>query len=210
MLCFAAHGVLILQARDLQPSSTCPALRRPAVTCKAGFGAPRGGEAASPPGGSGRSAPKKKQRTIRATYLELVESGATEFVCFVRAQGSGDGGWRRVGTVVAENDDCCVCVTTNKRIVLEHAKRLHPKLGMVKVLEVGVGKDDSGATPPLLCERAEGTVTGAFSPDAVSTGSFYASRMGDGRPSPIDTSSFKRSSSGFKPRKTGEGKTPGD
>jgi Family of unknown function (DUF6523) len=180
------------------------------VTCKTGFGAPRGGEPTSPSGGSGRGPPKKKQRTIRATYLELVESGATEFVCFVRAQGSGDSGWRRVGTVVAENDDCCVGVTNNKRIVLEHAKRLHPQLGMVKVLEVGIGKDDSGASPPLLCERAEGTVTSAFSPDSVSTGSFYASRLGDGRASPIDTSSSKRSSSGFKPRKTGEGKTPGD
>jgi hypothetical protein len=206
MLCFAAHGALLLREQRLRPSVACAAVRRPLPTCKAGFGASRAGET----GSSSRGPPKKKQRTIRATYLDLVQNGANEFVCFVRAAGSDDKGWRRVGTVVAENDDCCVGVTNNKRAVLEHAKRLHPQLAMVKVLEVGIGKDEVGATPPLLCERSEGTVTSAFSPDAVSTGSFYVSRLSDGRSGPVDTSSSKRNSAAFKPRKIGEGKTPGD
>lgn len=152
-----------------------------------GFGPRKPAHRGAGSGGGGGA--KKKPRTIRATYLELVRKGATEYVCFVRASGSGDSGWLRVGTMVAENDDYSAAVTMNKRVLLEHAKRLHPKLGMVKVLDLGVAKDEEGATPSGPCERKEGAVTSAFSPDAAPTRGYYAPRRPDGRPMPIDTRS---------------------
>lgn len=111
----------------------------------------------------------------------------------------------------------CVAMSNNKRAVLEHAKRLHPQLGMVKVLEVGFSKDGGegeGEAPavPEVCGRSEETCTSAFSPDAVAV-PFYVRRLGDGRAAPIDTKSLKRESQPggtFPPRGKGEGKTPSD
>lgn len=161
----------------------------------AGFGAPRQG------GGARRPRP----RETRATYRDLVSKGAKEHVCYARAENSGEAGWKRVGTIVAENDNCCVAVSNTKRVVLEHAKRLHPQLAMVKVLEVGFGAE--GEDAPVVCPRSEESCTSAFSPDAVATDPYYVSRMGDGRVTPVDVSS-KRSAAAFPPRRIGEGKTP--
>lgn len=106
-----------------------------------------------------------------------------------------------------------MAVTSSKRAVLEHAKRLWPQLGLAKALEVGCGKDGDDLEAVEVCEKMPGTCTSAFSPDAVST-PFYVRRTGDGRAAPVDTSSTmnkgKRPGSAFPPRGKGEGKTPGD
>lgn len=175
---------------------------------QAGFGA------SSPkPARSSRKPAKKpatKQRTVRATYLELVGRGCTEFVAFARISGSGAAGWERVGLLIAESDDKIgVAVGASKRAILEHAKQLWPLLCTVRELEVGYGREDEDVEKVQACVWVDGDVTSAFSPDRVQT-PFYVVRTNDGRAAPVDTSSKlnKNRNSAFAPRGKGEGKTP--
>lgn len=187
------------------PRTAQTSLRPP--TMLAGFGAPRN-TSPSPSSGPSRK-PSKKLRTIRATYLELVGRGCVEYVVFARIVASGATGWKRVGLLVAEDDNICVALGASKRAVLEHAKRLWPLLGTARELEVGYGKEDEDVDNVQACAWVDGEITSAFSPDAIQT-PFYVKRTGDGRSAPIDVSSKlnKNRNNAFAPRGKGEGKTP--
>lgn len=151
---------------------------------------------------------KKSPRTIRATYLELVQRGSKEYTAFVREQGTGDTGWRRVGTIVAEDDKCCIALHNHKRVVLEHAKRLYNQFALKKVLEVGYGSEEENAAPPTVCQRTDLSCTSAFAPDAVPSGSFYKPVIDQKRANPQSSGGPKSPPGSYKPRVRGEGKTP--
>lgn len=140
-----AHGVRVC-ALQLRP----PPARRTALggVAMAGFGAaPKKGakkKAAAP------LSPKKQWDRYKA----LVKGGATPCGVFARAR--GDEAWVKVGSVAVAPDprvSLPAGVAVHKRLILEHAVRVAPKLSpKAKELECGFAVGDAA---PKALERPE-------------------------------------------------------
>jgi len=119
----------------------------------AGFGTATPGSKKGKKGTKSAAAPKgisaKKQWD---RYTKLRQAGAEAVQVFAR-DGTGSEDWSLVGSVAVDSADASVAAYFQKRLILEHAVRMYPKLRVAgKTLEVGC--ENSGGEIALVnkCE----------------------------------------------------------
>ena len=145
-----APGPLLHHSVVRAPSASA----RSAVSM-AGFGA------AKPAGGKGKAgfgskakAPKKKELVAPKrqwdSYTRLTEAGAKPVKCFAR-DGAKDGDeWMLVGNlaIAAADGSAEQAAQYQKRLILEHAARMSPRLKVAKVgLEDSIPNRDANPSP---------------------------------------------------------------
>jgi len=159
----------------------------------AGFGsdaaAPKKAKAVVKP--SGKAASKAANKAARSSgmsakrqwdyHSDLLKSGcATTRVWARPANSEEDGEWVEVGTISAkEASDLGAAAHAQKRLILEHAGRLSPKLLVLKTLECGYGDDVGSISLVAKGPPPEGVTCGLLGlPDP---GGFYKRTLGDAR-----------------------------
>lgn len=159
----------------------------------AGFGseapAPKKAKAAAKP--SGKAASKAANKAARSAGLsakrqwdhhsDLLKSGCATTSVWARPANSDEGvEWVEVGTISAkEASDLGAAAHAQKRLILEHAGRLSPKLLVLKTLECGFGDDVGSISLVAKGPPPEGVTCGLLGlPDP---GGFYKRAAGDAR-----------------------------
>lgn len=146
-----APGPLLHHHRVVRAQS---ASARSAVSM-AGFGA------AKPAGGKGKAgfgskakAPKKKEPVAPKrqwdSYTRLTEAGAKPVKCFARDAAKDGDEWMLVGNLAIDAADGSAeqAAQYQKRLILEHAARMSPRLKVAKVgLEDSIPKPDATLSP---------------------------------------------------------------
>ena len=122
----------------------------------AGFGAakPAGGKKGKAGFGSKAKAPKKKELVAPKrqwdSYTRLTEAGAKPVKCFAR-DGAKDGDeWMLVGNlaIAAADGSAEQAAQYQKRLILEHAARMSPRLKVAQVcLEDSIPNPDANLSP---------------------------------------------------------------
>jgi hypothetical protein len=191
-------SILLLGSSAFNPSMLplrCALARRCAVVASprvlhtaqlmAGFGseaaAPKKAKVASKP--SGKAASKAANKAARSSgmsakrqwdqHTELVKSGCATTRVWARPANSQDAAeWVEVGSISAEEaSDLGAAAHAQKRLILEHAGRVSPKLLVLKALECGYGDDEGSIVLVAKGPPPEGVTCGLLGlPDA---GGFY-------------------------------------
>lgn len=118
----------------------------------AGFGAP-----SSPAKGMGGKSAKKKALSAKkqwSKYTSLLKEGKT---VKVHAREQPNGEWELVGSVAFETTGTAEAAAFfQKRLILEHAKRMYPRLAVKQSsLECGIEGEDGAVTKVSKVEAAD-------------------------------------------------------
>lgn len=145
--CPLAPSYLSMQARSI-------VVRRASVVEMAGFGS--SSDSTGKKGGSKKAtkpASKLSMKRQWERFKELVSNGAPRVPVYARI--GADGTWTSVGDVACEDGiDAAAAVQLHKRLILEHAARVSPKLALqAKNLECGYSK--KGDQEPQVLQRVE-------------------------------------------------------
>lgn len=156
----------------------------------AGFGAADSAPKKKPSQGvkpTGKAASKAANKVARSSGLsakkqwdrhsELIVTGAATTSVWARPANAEDGedgeDWMEVGTISAEEPSSLEAAAhAQKRLILEHAGRLSPRLLVLKALEAGYGEAATSVTPVPKGVPPEGVTCGLVGlPDP---GGFYS------------------------------------
>ncbi len=158
--CFLPASTLYLPStlKSLhQPTRHNPSpSRRQAPNALAGFASPKPAKKAEPSrkkrAGKAKTATKPASalspRTQWNKYNELEKAGATAPV-YARDSATDADEWQKVGTVAAANvGELAAAAQYQKRLILEHACRMYPRLALAqKTLEGGLEVSDDSIEP---------------------------------------------------------------
>jgi len=184
-------GVLpgMVRGRD---SAGAVAVPRGAPLRMAGFG----GAAAAPKKSKptkpvGKAASKAAHKASRATALsarrqweyhsELLKSGGATTCVWARPAEAEDGTeWIEVGSISAKGaSDLAAAAHAQKRLILEHAGRVSPKLLVLKRLECGFGDDVASVSAVAKGPAPEGATSDYGLVGLPDPGGFYMKGAGD-------------------------------
>ena len=174
-LVLAAAALVVPPVGHLTPSAARMTSARTPVVAMAGFGAKQ------PAKGKKAKAPKKAKLSPKAQwdkYRAMLKEDAPTVAVSARVKGALGVKWHDVGFVsVRKEADAQAATQFHKRLILEHALRLHPQLVADKeFLECGHGD------PPVSLEKTEAECECGFMgvPDPAS--GYYTRYDQDGRP----------------------------
>ena len=159
----AAFTVSPMRSGDATYSIRSSLPRMRCAVAMAGFGASPSAKGGSKKGAGKKPVAKLSMKRQWDRFQELVGNGAMRHPVYARISGE-DAAWTEVGDVACINDvTVAAAVQCHKRLILEHAVRVSPKLALKsKSLECGYAtRSSDGVTEPGLLEKTDASDVGA-------------------------------------------------
>lgn len=160
LICAETSAFHIGPALSTRVATTATSLAQPVQM--AGFGGATGAAKGKKKGGAKTkgAAVKKAPLSMKRQWdrhQQLVGSGQPRNAVFARIQGDEESGWVEVGDVAtAPGTDLAGAVQLHKRLILEHAARVSPKLSLkAKSLECGFAAAGGDGDSPAVLAKVE-------------------------------------------------------